>query len=126
MTGTSPTPRPQAFPPNWPARLGWIALTLYALYAASTLDVSWARLVRGIDQGATLLGRMFPPNTAADKLELITTGMLESLQIAVLATFFGILLSLPLGFAAARAISRRAGFPLPRAGLIAVCRSFHR
>ncbi len=102
MTNAAQTSRPQAFPANWPARIGWIALTLYAIYAASTLDVSWARLVRGLDQGATLLGRMFPPNMAADKLELITTGMFESLQIAVLATFFGILLSLPLGFAAAR------------------------
>jgi phosphonate transport system permease protein len=42
--------------------------------------------------------------------------MVESLQIAVLATFFGILLSLPLGLAAARNLSRPAGCPGPRAG----------
>ncbi|MCU0819733.1 MAG: phosphonate ABC transporter, permease protein PhnE [Beijerinckiaceae bacterium] len=124
MTSTTQTSRPQAFPVNWPARLGWIALTLYALYAASTLDISWARLVRGIDQGATLLARMFPPNTAEDKLELIATGIFESLQIAVLATFFGILLSLPLGFAAARNLAP-GWLSTAARGLIAVCRSFH-
>jgi phosphonate ABC transporter permease subunit PhnE len=50
--------------------------------------------------------------------------MLESLQIAILATAFGITLSLPLGFAAARNIS-----PAPLAwsarGVIALLRSFH-
>ena len=119
-----PAPRPEPFPANWPVRIAWAGLALYALYAISTLDVSWARIVRGVDQGATLLGRMFPPNLAEDKLELIATGMFESIQIAVLATFFGILLSLPLGFAAARNLAP-AWLSTGARGLIAVCRSFH-
>ena len=40
---------------------------------------------------------MFPPNFAHDKLELLYHGMTESLQIAIIATVAGVLLSLPLG-----------------------------
>ena len=67
---------------------------------------------------------MFPPDFAPDKLELLYTGMLESLQIAILATVFGTLISLPLGIAAARNLS-----PLPVAWiarlLIVIARTFH-
>lgn len=126
MTNPAPSAPPHLdpFPAHWPVRIAWAGLTLYTLYAISTLDMNWARLVRGLDQGVVLLGRMFPPNMAPDKLELITTGMLESLQIAVLSTFFGILLSLPLGFAAARNLA--PGWLSTAARVfIAICRSFH-
>ena len=67
---------------------------------------------------------MFPPNFAPDKLELLTSGMIESLQIAIIATVVGVLLSLPLGLMAARNLA-----PLPLAwaarGLIALFRTFH-
>lgn len=113
-----------AFPPNWPARIGLIALAVYAFYAASTIDITWARFVSGFGHAGNFLSRMFPPDFSPDKMKLLYDGMLESLQIAILATAFGITLSLPLGFAAARNIS-----PAPLAwsarGLIALLRSFH-
>lgn len=113
-----------AFPPNWPARIGLTVLALYAIYAAQILDITWARFVVGIDQGAKFLDRMFPPNVAADKLHLLFTGMAESLQIAILATVIGVLLSVPLGLAAARNLA-----PAPIAWtarvLIALFRTFH-
>jgi phosphonate ABC transporter permease subunit PhnE len=112
------------FPPNWPLRLGLIALALYVIYASSTLEITWPRFVEGLDHGRRFLGRMFPPDFAADKLQLLYTGMLESLQIAILATVLGIALSLPLGLAAARNLSPQ---PLAWAsrGLVALLRSFH-
>ena len=67
---------------------------------------------------------MFPPNFSPDKLELLFSGMLESLQIAVLATAFGISLALPLGFAAARNMLP-ARLAWSARGLIALLRSFH-
>ena len=113
-----------AFTPNWPARIGFIALVIYAIYAAQILDITWARFLVGLDHGAKFLDRMFPPNVAADKLQLLTTGMLESLQIAILATVIGVLLSVPLGLAAARNLA-----PAPVAWtariLIALFRTFH-
>jgi len=117
-------PRPAAFPPNWPARVGLAALALYVVYAVTILDFTWARFMAGLDQGARFISRMFPPNVAPDKLELLYSGMIESLQIAIIATAVGVLLALPLGLAAARNLA-----PLPLAwasrGLIVAFRTFH-
>ena len=88
------------------------------------LDITWARFVIGLDHGRRFLARMFPPDFAPDKMELLYSGMLESLQIAILATVFGTLISLPLGIAAARNLS-----PLPVAWIarlvIVIARTFH-
>jgi phosphonate ABC transporter permease subunit PhnE len=119
----SPTPR-VAFPPNWPFRIGLVALVLYVVYAGTILDISWARFVAGFGHGARFISRMFPPNVAHDKLDLLFNGMVESLQIAIIATAVGVLLSLPLGLAAARNL---APWPLAWAsrGLVALFRTFH-
>ena len=103
-----PRPRPRvAFPPNWPARIGWIVLALYVVYASTILDITWDRFVSGLDHGAKFLSRMFPPDFGRDKLALLYVGMTESLQIAIIATVVGVLLSLPLGLAAARNLAPR-------------------
>ena len=119
-----PTTRRVAFPPNWPVRLGLIALAVYVAYATTIIDISWTRFVAGLDQGSRFLHRMFPPNVAPDKLGLLYAGMLESLQIAIIASVVGIVASLPLGLASARNLA-----PAPLAwtarGLIALLRTFH-
>jgi phosphonate ABC transporter permease subunit PhnE len=121
----APSPRPRiAFPPNWPLRIALVALALYVVYAGSVIDLSWHRFVVGLDQGARFISRMVPPNVAPDKLHLLYVGMLESLQIAILATVIGVFLALPLGLAAARNLA-----PLPLAwtarALIVLFRTFH-
>ncbi|WP_332694388.1 phosphonate ABC transporter, permease protein PhnE [Bosea sp. (in: a-proteobacteria)] len=116
--------RSRAFPPNWPLRFGALLFLAYVAYAAQILDIRWERFVQGLDNGARFLGRMLPPNTAADKMQLLLDGMLESLQIAIIATGAGVLLALPLGLFAARNL-----MPLPvtilARGVIALCRTFH-
>lgn len=116
--------RARAFPPNWPLRIGAALFLVYVGYAARILDIRWERFVQGLDNGAKFLGRMFPPNTAADKIQLLLSGMLESLQIAIIATAAGVFLALPLGLFAARNL-----MPLPvtvaARGVIALCRTFH-
>ena len=114
----------QAFPPNWPARIGLLAAVAYVIYASRILDMTWPRFVEGLGHGSRFLSRMFPPTFAADKLQLLEHGMLESLQIAILATVFGIALSLPLGLAAARNLSPSPIAWIART-LIALFRSFH-
>ncbi|MPZ39380.1 MAG: phosphonate ABC transporter, permease protein PhnE [Rhizobiales bacterium] len=117
-------PQRVAFPPNWPARIGLLVLALYVAYASTILDITWARFIIGLDHGAKFLSRMFPPDFSADKLSLLYVGMTESLQIAIIATVVGVLLSLPLGLAAARNLA-----PPPLAwsarALIALFRSLH-
>lgn len=116
--------RARAFPPNWPLRLGAVLFVAYVIYAAGIVDIRWERFVQGLGNGARFLGRMFPPNLAHDKLQLLAQGMLESLQIAIIATGAGVLLALPVGLCAARNL-----MPLPvtilARGLIALCRTFH-
>jgi phosphonate ABC transporter permease subunit PhnE len=113
-----------AFPPHWPARIGLLALALYVGYAATVLDINWPRFAAGFRQGGRFIARMFPPNLAADKLELLYSGMIESLQIAIIATAIGIALSLPLGLVSARNLT-----PAPLAwaarALVALLRTFH-
>src|SRR4029078_3806263 len=79
-----------AFPPNWPVRMTLLALALYVIYASTILDITWARFVVGLDQGARFISRMWPPDIASDKLELLTSGMIASLQIAIIATVVGV------------------------------------
>src|SRR5262245_397022 len=113
-----------AFPPNWPARIALVGLALYVVYAGTMLDITSARFAAGLGQASRFLSRMVPPNMAPDKLALLAQGMVESLQIAVIATAFGVLLALPLGLAAARNL---VPSPLAWASrtLIAGFRTFH-
>ena len=116
--------RARAFPPNWPLRIGAALFVLYVIYAAGIIDIRWERFAKGLDNGARFLGRMFPPNVAPDKLQLLWQGMLESLQIAIIATGLGILLALPVGLCAARNLMPWPVTVLAR-GLIALLRTFH-
>jgi phosphonate transport system permease protein len=99
-------------------------LAIYVVWAMGQLDVTWARFVDGLTAGQRFLGRMFPPNFSAEKVEMITKGLLESVQIAVIATVIGIGLSLPIGLLAARNLMP-PWVVWPARALIAVCRSFH-
>ena len=111
-----------AFKPNWWARAGWIALAVYIVYACSLLDFTWTRFMVGLDNGARFIGRMFPPNFS--RWEILTKGLAESLEIAVLASALGILVSLPIGLLASRNLMP-AWVTWPARMFIALCRSFH-
>ncbi len=116
--------RPLSLPVNWWRRGGYLALGLYTAYALSTLEITWERILRGLPQGAKFLSRMWPPNFEPQKMELMRDGMIESIGIAILATFFGVLLSLPLGVLAARNLMPSAVSWTARA-FIALLRSFN-
>jgi phosphonate transport system permease protein len=100
----------------------WAALALYLVYAAAQLDFSWSRLAVGFGEAGRFLGRMWPPNFA--RWDTLVEGMVESLQIAVLASAVGIVVSLPIGLLAARNMT-----PIWVSGpvrvFVALCRSFH-
>ena len=105
----------------WP-RIGAVALVVYVIYACAQLEVSWERVVGGLDHGATFISRLFPPNFG--RWELLVKGLQESLQIAVLASTLGILLALPIGLVAARNLMPAwASWPARLVNVAA--RSFH-
>lgn len=124
MNTLTSMPEREAFLPNWRKRLAFLAFALYVLYALSTLGGTWERFYKGLAQGAKFLDRLWPPAVAPDLLALMTEGMLESLQIAVLATVVGILLSIPIGLAAARNLVPGWLSWISRS-IIALTRSFH-
>jgi phosphonate transport system permease protein len=112
----------RAFKPNWPARFGWLLLAAYCFYAIWTLDISWSRFVAGLANGAKFLGSMVPPNFV--RWQLLLNNLLETLEIAVIASAFGVMLSLPIGLIAARNLMP-AWATWPARTVIAISRSFH-
>jgi phosphonate transport system permease protein len=101
-----------------------IALLIFAytLYASTQLGFSWDRFISGLVNGGKFLSRMFPPDLR--KGDILWGGIAESLQIAVLASLVGILLSLPIGLMGARNLMPAWVSWLAR-GLVSVCRSLH-
>lgn len=110
------------FKANWGARIGWVLLVFYCVYAAGSLDFSWSRFVAGLDNGAKFLGDMVPPDF--ERWRLLVDNLIETLEIAVIATAFGVALSLPIGLVAARNLMP-SWATWPARTLIAICRSFH-
>ena len=103
-------------------RLAWLALAAYVVYACSRMDISWERVVTGLANAARFFDRLFPPNFV--RWELLVKGLVESLEIAVLASALGIALALPIGLFAARNLMP-AWVSWPARASIALCRSFH-
>jgi len=110
------------FAGNGWARLGWLVLAAYVLYAGSLLDFTWQRFIDGLGHGQRFIGRMLPPDF--ENWDAILKGMKESLEIAVLASFAGILVSLPIGLLAARNLMP-GWVSWSARGFIALCRAFH-
>jgi len=111
-----------AFPPNWGARALWLLFAAYFVYAAGQLEFTPARFASGLEHGAKFMARLFPPDFR--RWELLAKGMLESLQIAALASALGVLISLPLSLAAARNLMP-VWASWPARAVMVLCRSFH-
>ncbi len=95
---------------------------LYAVLAAGSVEVNWARAAEGLHRGLRFLAGFFPPDFIS-KREDILEGLLESLTMTVVATALGILMSIPVALGAARNLA-----PLPIylacRGIVAVSRTF--
>src|SRR4051812_13647478 len=111
-----------AFPTNGWALAAWFLFLVYLAYATSHLELSPARFAAGLEHGANFLSRLFPPDFK--RWELLLKGMVESLQIAVLASVIGTLLAAPLALMAARNLMP-AWASWPARAVMVLCRSFH-
>lgn len=118
---SAPAPR-APFTASTGARLAALVLGAYCVWVLAQIDITPQRLAYGLQQGAKFLARMLPPDFS--RMDELTSGIAESLQIAVLATVAGVGLSLPIGLLAARNL-----MPPPvriaARGLIAFSRSLH-
>ncbi len=110
------------FKTNWWIRAGWLLVAVYVVYATNYLDVSWTRFIAGLGNGADFLSEMVPPNFS--RWKLLVGNLLETIEIAVIASAFGVCISLPVGLFAARNLMPPY-ITWPFRIFIALCRSFH-
>jgi phosphonate transport system permease protein len=100
----------------------WLAVAAYLTWSLSTLNVDTARILAGLPRAWNILERMVPPDFS--RWQLLLSGMVESIQIAIAATIVGAVFSIPIGIAAAANLSPRPLYLAAR-GLIVVGRTFH-
>src|SRR5690606_37936293 len=98
------------------------AAAAYLVWAVASLELSWARIMTGIPRAIQIFSRAFPPDFS--RRGLMIDGFVESIQIALVATLLGVILSLVLGILAARNVVPRAVYLVGRA-IISIARSFH-
>ncbi|WP_104203019.1 phosphonate ABC transporter, permease protein PhnE [Billgrantia saliphila] len=100
----------------------WLGVLIYLVWALGSLPFNWERIAEGLPRASRIFGGGFPPDFS--RSGLLLTGFKESLQIAVLATLLGVLLSIPFAVMAAKNIVPKPVYLFGRAVII-VSRSFH-
>ncbi|AFZ73934.1 phosphonate ABC transporter, permease protein PhnE [Natronobacterium gregoryi] len=102
----------------------YVGATLFVLWSLVSLlaDVSLGRLLTGVNNGLLLLEAMVPPNTASENVDRVVGYMGETIAMAFVATFTGVLISLPIAFGAAENIAPRPIYYLSR-GIISITRA---
>jgi phosphonate transport system permease protein len=113
-------PRQWRPPPLFGSRLRqqlalWGAIA-YLVWSIGDLDVDVERMLAGFPRAIDMLGRMVPPDFS--RWQLLLDGMVESVQMALAATLVGIVLSVPLGLAAARNLAPRPVYLAARAFIV--------
>ncbi len=99
-----------------------IGAFIYLALALSTVNIDGERLVRGFERGARIIGAFLQPDFTS-RWSDIQTGILESLTMTVVATIIGVLLSIPVGFGAARNLAPLPIYLLCR-GIVIISRTF--
>ncbi len=94
----------------------------YLLWSFDSLDIDWRRVSQGMGRAGNMLGHMFPPDFG--RWKLLLRGVTESVEMALAASFLGMILAIPLGVCSALNL-----MPLPvyLAGrsLLILSRTFH-
>lgn len=114
--------RENPFKQNWFVTAIWLLIICYVAYSFNAMGLSWERFNEGLGHASNLLGRMVPPNFS--RWSLLMSGLIESLEIAVISSICGIFISLFLGLFAARNMMP-SWISTPVRTLIALCRTFH-
>lgn len=94
----------------------------YIFWSISTLDIEWTRVSNGLPRAANMFARMLPPDFS--RWELLVRGMLESVQMALSASFFGMILAVPLGICGASNLVPKPVYLTART-IIILSRTFH-
>ena len=98
-------------------------LALYGLLALVTVDIDPARIAEGLSRASAFFAGWLRPDFVTRWTD-IRAGLLESLAMTAVATAVALLLSIPLGLAAARNLVPGPVYTAARS-VLAVSRSFH-
>jgi phosphonate transport system permease protein len=98
-----------------------LAVAVYLVYAGTAVDLNPARLLKGLPRAWDFLRLMFPPDFS--RWGLLSSGVLESLQMAVFSTAIGSVLSIPVAIGAASNVAPKPIYLLCR-GWISISRTF--
>ena len=105
-------------------RYGLLALALiYLVFALSTVRINPQRVMAGIPRAISMFRGAFPPDFQA-RGSLIISGFIESIQMTLIATAAGVLLSIPIGFMAAKNVVIKPVYVVGRL-IVVVMRSLH-
>ena len=115
--------QPPKFIPNPYLRYGLLlAAVVYIVWSLDALDIDWRRVDQGMTRAANMFARMVPPDFS--RWQLLASGLIESVQMALAASFVGMLLAIPLGVCAASNLVPMPVYLAARAVLV-VSRTFH-
>jgi phosphonate transport system permease protein len=115
--------QPPKFIPNPYLRYGLLlAAVVYIVWSLGALDIDWRRVDQGLTRAANMFARMVPPDFS--RWQLLASGLIESVQMALAASFVGMLLAIPLGVCAASNLVPMPVYLAARAVLV-VSRTFH-
>lgn len=113
---------PPAWPRPWLGRVVWSAAGAFLLWNALSLEVNPERVARGLGRLGTVLARAVPPDFG--RVDLLAQGVLESVEMATLSTFLGVLLGVPVAVLAARTAVPLLVYAGGRSA-ISLARTFH-
>ena len=99
-----------------------VMVIAYLVWSVGTLEVDWSRILQGVGRAGDIFARMFPPDFA--RWQLLVRGVTESVQMALAASFFGMILAIPLGLCAAGNLAPKPVYLAAR-GIISLTRTFH-
>ena len=100
----------------------YLGALLYAVLAAASIEVDWARASEGLERAARFVAGFFPPDFTTKRTNILE-GLLESLTMTVVSTAAGVALSIPVAVGAARNLAPMPVYLLCR-GIIALSRTF--
>lgn len=87
-----------------------------------SLNIDWDRAGKGLPRAADMFKRMVPPDFS--RWQLLVKGIFESVQMALAASLFGMMLAIPLGLCSARNLAPLPVYLVGRA-ILAITRTFH-
>lgn len=106
-------------------RTRWLLFGLiifYLMVTAATLELDWGRIANGIPRAGRMFSGMIPPDMS--RLQLMFNGVLESVQMALAASLFGMILAVPIGICGASNLVPKPVYLLGRSVII-LTRTFH-